>query len=138
MSSVGSLAGVAGIRFGYPVVDSVACLVISIFIFKAAYGICADACRKLVDSSCSPETFGKIARIAKSNREVLSIDTLKTRLYGSRIYVDLEITVDRNSSFERSHAVAEAVHDKIEENIAEVKHCMIHVNPSAPVNHHPV
>lgn len=136
MSSVGSLIGVAGIRLGYPVVDSVACLVISLFIFKAAWDICADACAKLIDAACPPETVGKIERIAKSNRDVLAIDALKTRQYGSKIYVDLEITIDRNATFEHSHAVAESIHNEIEGSVAAVKHCMIHVNPSAMPNHH--
>lgn len=136
LSSVGSLVGIAGMRLGVPAVDSLACLVISAFIFKAAYGICADACRKLIDSSCSPELVGKIERIAKSNREVMAIDALKTRRYGSRVYVDMEITLDRNTSFTHSHEVAENIHDQIEGNFAVVKHCMIHVNPSALINHH--
>lgn len=136
LSSVGSLAGVAGIRLGCPVVDGAACLIISLFIFKAAYNICADACGKLIDAACPPELEGKIERVAKSNREVLAIDALKTRQYGSRIYVDLEITLDRNMSFEHSHEVAESIHDEIEEDFTAVKHCMIHVNPSMLVNHH--
>lgn len=136
MSSVGSLAGIAGLRFGLPAVDSIACFLISIFIFKAAYDICADACRKLVDASGPQEVVRRIEQIAGSNREVLNIDALKTRQYGSKLYVDLEITMDRNTSFTHSHEVAENIHDEIEGDIAAVKHCMIHVNPSMLVNHH--
>jgi cation diffusion facilitator family transporter len=136
LSSVGSLAGVFGMRLGYPVIDAAACLVISVFIFKAAYGICADACAKLVDAACSPELTGRIKKIAKSNREVLAVDALKTRQYGSKIYVDLEITLDRNASLAHSHDVAEEIHNEIEGDFSQVKHCMIHVNPSMLVNHH--
>ncbi|MFU0832094.1 MAG: Cation transporter [Oscillospiraceae bacterium] len=136
LSSVGSLVGIAGMRLGVAAVDSVACIVISAFIFKAAYEICADACRKLIDSSCPPELVSSIERIAKSNREVMAIDALKTRWCGSRVYVDMEITLDRNTSFEHAHKVAENIHDEIEGNFAVVKHCMIHVNPSALINHH--
>jgi cation diffusion facilitator family transporter len=136
LSSVGSLLGIAGMRMGVPAADSVAGLVISAFIFKAAYDICADACGKLIDSSCSPELVSKIERIVKSNREVMAIDALKTRRCGSRVYVDMEITLDRNTSFAHSHEVAENIHDQIEGNFAVVKHCMIHVNPSDLMNHH--
>jgi cation diffusion facilitator family transporter len=51
ISSVGSLIGVAGICLGYPIIDVLACFIISIFIFKAAYDICADACKRMIDAS---------------------------------------------------------------------------------------
>jgi len=136
LSSVGSLIGIAGMRLGYPIVDALASLVISVFILKAAWHICADACANLMDAACPPKIVQKIEQITRSNQEVMAIDALKTRQYGSKIYVDLEITVDRNTTFEHSHEIAEEVHDAIEENIAQVKHCMVHVNPSMLVNHH--
>lgn len=45
-SSIGSFIGILGARVGYPVLDSVACLVICFFIVKAAYDIFMDAIGK--------------------------------------------------------------------------------------------
>lgn len=136
LSSVGSLIGVIGIRLGYPVIDAIACLIISLFIFKAAFDICADACKKIIDTSCSYEIINTIEQIVSSNKDVLAIDVIKTRQYGSKIYVDLEITLDKNISFVHSHNIAHTIHNEIEESIHTVKHCMIHVNPSTLINHH--
>ena len=55
-SSVGALIGIGGARLGYPVMDSVASLVIFVFIVKAAYDIFKDALDKMVDHSCDEET----------------------------------------------------------------------------------
>lgn len=130
-SSVGSLLGVCGLWFGLPVVDGAACLGISVLILKAGLDICMDACRRMVDAAAPKEIVECVRQIAQDNREVLNVDALLTRQFGSRIYVDMEITLDRTVSFEHAHQVAHALHDQIEGDLSCVKHCMIHVNPSA-------
>ncbi len=54
---------------------------------------------------------------------------MKTRIFGSRIYVDIDIFVDGNISVIEGHNIAEKIHDKIEDEITDVKHCMVHVEP---------
>jgi cation diffusion facilitator family transporter len=128
-SSIGSLAGVVGARMGYPVLDSVASLVICVFIVKAAYSIFRDAIDKMVDHSCDEETEKAIRAVALSEKGVLGVDLLHTRVFGSKIYVDMEIAADGNESLKNAHATAETVHDAIEKQFPQVKHIMIHVNP---------
>lgn len=130
LSSVGSLIGVVGLRLGFPIVDAIACLVISLFIFKAAYNIVSDAFRNIVDCTCSDEVVQSIEKVIESNKQVLSIDMLKTRRYGSKIYIDLEITLDKSLTFVESHDIAATIHDNVERQVENVKHCMVHVNPS--------
>jgi divalent metal cation (Fe/Co/Zn/Cd) transporter len=60
---------------------------------------------------------------------VLQIDELKTRTFGSRIFVDVEIGVQGDLSLVEAHAIAEEVHDRIEAEYPAVKHCMVHENP---------
>lgn len=130
LSSIGAFIGIAGSRMGYPILDSAASVVISIFIGKAAYDIFMDAIDKMVDKACGPETEEKIRRIVLEQEGVLGIDSLMTRLFGAKMYVDMEIAADGNQSLYETHAIAERVHDAIEANFPEVKHCMVHVNPA--------
>jgi len=60
----------------------------------------------------------------------MGIDEIKTRLFGSRIYVEVEICMENSKTLTEAHSTAEKVHDNIEKNFPEVKHCMVHVNPS--------
>ena len=60
---------------------------------------------------------------------VKNIDMLHTRLFGARIYVDIEIAADGNMTLREGHEIAQQVHDRIEEKFPLVKHCMVHVNP---------
>jgi len=129
-SSVGALVGIGGAMLGFPVMDSVASLVIFIFIAKAAYDIFKDATDKMVDHSCDEETKKKIYDCVIQNEEVLGIDLLQTRIFGNKIYVDVEILVDGSYTLFKAHDIAEEVHENIEKNFSKVKHIMVHVNPA--------
>jgi cation diffusion facilitator family transporter len=129
LSSIGALVGIAGARMGYPVADAIASLVICLFIVKAAYDIFTDAIDKMVDHSCDQEVEQKLRECILADEGVLGIDLLHTRVFGNKIYVDLEIGADGSQSLNEAHAIAERVHDAIEADFPKVKHIMVHVNP---------
>ena len=60
---------------------------------------------------------------------VLALDDIKTRQFGSRYFVDVEIACDGDLSLREAHAIASRVHDEIEHHFPETKHCLVHVNP---------
>lgn len=128
-SSVGSFAGIFGARLGFPILDPLACIIICLFILKAAIDIFRDAVGKMTDRACDDETIAKMRDLILSQKSVEGIDGLKTRLFGDKIYMDVEIRVDALVRLEEAHLVAQAVHDVIEEQFPKVKHCMVHVNP---------
>lgn len=130
LSSVGALVGIAGAVMGYPVMDSIASIVIFLFIVKAAYDIFKDAVNKMVDHSCDDATENAIAECVLSNDDVVGVDLLRTRTFGNKIYVDAEICADDTLTLREAHAIAEAVHDDIERRFPNVKHIMVHVNPA--------
>ena len=129
LSSIGALIGIGGAMLGYPVMDSIASLVIFVFIIKAAYDIFKDAMDKMVDHACDEETEYEIQKCALRNKEVLGIDLLQTRMFGNKIYIDLEISVNGSYDLWKAHDIAESVHDEIEKEFPKVKHIMVHVNP---------
>lgn len=132
LSSVGSFIGVFGARLGFPILDPIASIVICLFIFHAAYSIFRDAIGKMTDHSCDVETIWNIHSVCASQDDVIEVDSVKTRLFGDRIYVDVEIAVDGSMPLYQAHAAAERTHDAIETQFPAVKHCMVHVNPYRP------
>jgi len=130
LSSIGALVGIAGSRMGYPILDPAASIVISVFIAKASYEIFMDAVNKMVDRACDAGTEAEIRQIVLCQEGVLGIDSLMTRLFGAKIYVDMEIAADGSKTLYETHEIAEQVHDAIEKRFPEVKHCMVHVNPA--------
>lgn len=129
LSSVGSFIGVGGAILGFPILDPIASLVICLFILKAALDIFRDAIGKMTDKSCDEATIDAMRQTVEKVDGVLRIDLIRTRLFGNKVYVDLEIGVDGNLTLNSAHDIAENVHDAIEAQFPKVKHCMVHVNP---------
>ncbi len=129
LSSIGALVGIWGARMGYVWLDSVASLVICVFIVKAAYDIFVDAIEKMVDHACSEQMQQALTDCAKAQDGVMGVSRLKTRQFGNRIYVDIEILADGSITLNRSHEIAEQVHSAIEAQFPDVKHISVRVNP---------
>lgn len=130
-SSIGALVGIVGARMGFPVMDPIASLVIFVFIVKAAYEIFKDAMDKMVDHSCDEKTEEQLRACVCENPDVAGIDLLQTRIFGNKIYVDVEIEVDGSMPLRDAHKIAEQVHCDIEKKFPKVKHIMVHVNPES-------
>ena len=129
LSSVGALIGIGASMLGYKIFDPLACIIIAVCIIKAAVDILIDSINKTVDTSAETEVLKNIERIISREQEIKNIDSIKTRLFGSKLYIDLEIAVDKELSLIDAHDIAHKVHDLLEEKIKNCKHCMVHVNP---------
>ncbi|MDO5403035.1 MAG: cation diffusion facilitator family transporter [Eubacteriales bacterium] len=129
-SSIGSLIGIGGAMLGFPVLDAIASVVICLFILKVAFDILLDAVKKMLDTSCGDEYEIKLKEYILKQKDVVAVDLLHTRMFGNKVYVDLEISVDGNKTFREAHTVAENVHENVEKEFPNTKHIMIHVNPT--------
>ena len=129
LSSVGSLVGIGGAMLGYPILDPIASVIICVFILKAAFDIFRDAIGKMTDEACDDRMVEAVKALVVRQQGVLALEDIKTRMFGNKAYVDIEIAVDGNLLLKEAHNIAEKVHDEVEHNFPEVKHCMVHVNP---------
>ncbi len=130
MSSIGALVGVGGSMLGYPVLDPIASVVICLFILKQGISIIYDALKKMLDTSCGEQFEKEVRQLVDAENQVERIDMLRTRMFGDKVYIDMEIAIDGSMQLTDAHAIAERVHDDIEHTFPEVKHVMIHVNPA--------
>ena len=130
LSSIGALIGIAGARLGVPVMEPIASLIIALFILRVAVRIFRDAVDQMVDHSCDQKTESAFLDTALAQPGVRGVELLRTRMFGNRVYVDLEIAADPSLTLAAAHEIAEQVHDAIETTYPEVKHIMVHVNPA--------
>lgn len=133
-SSVGSFVGIFGARNGYPVLDSIASVIICLFIIKAAVDIFNEAIGKMTDKACGDTFVGEVREVILAQNGVVRIDQLRTRLFGDKMYVDTDISIDGTIPLNDAHKIAHNVHDAIEAEFPKVKHCMIHMNPHNKTN----
>jgi cation diffusion facilitator family transporter len=130
LSSIGSFLGVLGARLGFPIFDPIASVVICLFILKVAFDIFRDAIGKMTDKSADEEIETEMRKLILAQKSVIDIDLFRTRLFGNRIYVDVDISVEGTKALSEAHDIAQQVHDIIEHEFPKVKHCTVHVNPS--------
>lgn len=129
LSSIGSMIGIIGAMMGYKILDPLAGLCICLMILKPGISIFYDATIKMIDHSCSKDIYDQLVHFILLQKEIICIDSLKTRMFSEKYYVDLEIGVDENLSLKEAHQIAHDVHDALEKKFPDIKHCMIHVNP---------
>lgn len=128
-SSIGTFIGILGARFGYTFLDPLAGIIVSLLIIKVGIDLYKRAVKELIDSSADDEVIDKIKNNVLSISRVKEIKNLKTRIFGNKIYVDIEVYVNEELSVREGHDIAELVENSIENEIDMVKHCMVHIEP---------
>ena len=129
LSSIASFAAILASRLGLPILDPICSVVISLFIIYSAISIFREATKEMVDTACDEETYNKILNLVKKCYKNIDIKDLKTRMFGSKIYIDLEIALDGNTSLNKVDNIVRKIHDNVEKEFTLVKHCNIHVIP---------
>lgn len=128
-AALGVVIGVGGAMLGFLFLEPVASLIICLLIFRMGFRIIKIGFSQVVDQAADEETRAKIVAIASHFDGVVRLDDIKTRMFGMKMFVDLEIAVNHQLLISEAHDIAQRLHDHIEAEMPEVKHCMIHVNP---------
>ncbi|MCL2680172.1 MAG: cation diffusion facilitator family transporter [Coriobacteriia bacterium] len=130
LATSGVFIGIAAAQMGLPIMDPIASLVIALLIIRTGVSIISNAVGQVTDKSAGHEFENAIRAIIAENDQVVDIDKLLTRVFGDRIYVDVEISLPGDYSIHDAHAIGDDIHNEIETRMPEVKHCMVHINPA--------
>lgn len=109
--------------------DAVASLIGCGFIFKLVVELFKMSIDGLVDKSASNEINEKAKEIALSVDGVRGISRMRSRQFGSRAFIDMEIYADADITLAEAEIITEKVHHAVQDAIEEVKHCQVHTDP---------
>lgn len=129
LSSVGTFIGILGARLGFPALDPIAGLVVAAMIIKVGVELYLESVSQLVDEAASDSIVSQIEDISRNTLGVEDISELKTRVSGNRIFVDMNIFVDPDITVREGHDISKIVHDRLKEEIEDIKYIMIHIEP---------
>ncbi|MGI6787610.1 MAG: cation diffusion facilitator family transporter [Acholeplasmataceae bacterium] len=132
--SLALLIGVVLALNGFVIFEPIAGIIIAIFIGYNGTQLIIESIGQVVDEAADIEDINQIRELTKSVNGVIKIDKIRTRKFGLKLFVDIEISVDGKLTVDEGHDIAEEVHDIIEDKMDIVKHCMVHVNPYHDVN----
>ena len=132
LTSLAVFFAAVGVMLGYPVLDPIAGVIISIFIFGIVVETTKDIFKRLLDI-VDPSLIDKLEEVTLSMGGVKSVHDVKARWLGHTIRVDISIAVDENLSVREGHNVAVNVHRKLIQEIPHLENITIHVDPDSEI-----
>lgn len=132
LSSVGTMIGIGGAIFlggQWVVLDPLAAIVLSFFIFKVAFDVSYKNLNELLEASLDSETYRSIEDILNSTEGVLGFHELKTRKIGNAMAADVHIEVDRDLNIVDAHEISTQIENRLKEICGSNGHFSIHVEP---------
>jgi len=128
LTSLAALIGIIGSHFIHPLLDPIAGILVSLWIFRAAYGVGKENLGFLTGSSPDDEIKEKILEAAQSVPGVISVHQMVTEYVGPKIVVDIHIDVDQNIKLKEAHEISDKVADAVQA-LPEVDRAYIHPEP---------
>jgi cation diffusion facilitator family transporter len=129
ITSVSTLAGVAGAFFGFGIMDPLAAGLTSFFILHIGYQTFRDSAHDLMDGSAPPDFVAEVTRLAESVERVEHVHDIRARRSGQYMIIDLKLDMDPAMTVKESHDIADRVKRLIFDGFPNVGDVMIHINP---------
>jgi len=133
ITSVAAFIGISIALFlgkGYESADDWAALFASAFILYNSYLIFRPALGEIMDEHLYEDLEAKIRKIAVSVDGVIATEKCYIRKSGMKFHVDLHAVVDGTISVKEGHDISHLLKDSLRENIVELGHVLIHIEPN--------
>ena len=144
ISSIIALIGIAGALLGFPLLDAMAAIGVSLLISKVGWGISYRAFKELIDTALDTEKVKQIEELILSVDGVKAVHSLRTRRMGAYALVDVHIlVVNSRISVSEGHQISEKVTYRLLNHVDEISDVVVHIDPeddenSAPCSHLPL
>ncbi|MCQ1536566.1 cation transporter [Methanosarcina sp. KYL-1] len=127
-TSLAVLIGAVGVWLGYPIIDSLIGMLITIAILKIVLDSSRLVFTRLLDG-VEPEILDKVKNVAECADGVCEVTDVRVRWIGHRLHAEINASVDPSLSVEEGHEIAGAVRQKLLENFSYLSGTTIHVDP---------
>ena len=135
ISSLAAAAGIGGAIAGYPILDSIGAVAISLFILRMGWDLLRENVMALMDTMPDEELVKKIRLAGQDVECVQEIRDLHVRQRGSWFLADLVIAVHPNHTIKTAHNIAHTMEDSIRTKVPKIARVFVHVEPGASDRH---
>ena len=115
---------------GLGLVDPILALLIAGYILWSSYKIGARAFNHLMDKEVPEAQFEQIVEMIEGHAGTLGYHALKTRMSGSKLFIQLHIDVDASLNLQQAHDIAESLEEKLESAFEQAE-VIVHIDPKA-------
>ena len=127
LTSISVIITLIAVKFGYPILDPIASLMIAGFIGYAAVDILKESSRVLSDGVAIP--IQEIKKVVLSIKGVEECHQIRSRGRGDDIHIDLHVLVDPEMHMHRAHHLSYAIENKIKRDFRGVTDVVVHMEP---------
>jgi len=128
LTSLAAFLGILGSSFLHPLFDPAVGLLVSLWIFKAAFYAGKESIRYLTGAGADAEIRQKIIKTASQVDGVLQVHHMMSDYVGPKLIVDMHINLPIESSFQEVHVIEDRVVAALEA-LPEVDRAYVHVEP---------
>ena len=128
-ASILVLVGVGSGYLGYPSIEGIIGVVISIFILRMGLKLAWNSLLGLMDAVEDPDQMLKIKEIAEQIRGVREAYNIRCRRTGPFCMGELTIGVERKLSVDQAHLLSDEVETRIKKEIPSIESIVIHIEP---------
>lgn len=128
-TSLAVLLGALGVWAGFPILDPLIGVAITVAILFIVKGAAQSVWRRLIDG-IEPDIVDQLERIPTAVPGVRDVHRVRARWVGHKVEADLHITVDPNLSVSDAHAIAEAVERTLRDHVRALGGAVVHVCPA--------
>ena len=108
--------------------DAAAAIAVALYILHTSWRLTRGALDPLLDSQLPQEDIDIVREILNADIQVLEFHKLRTRRSGSFRYIDAHVLMDDNLTLLESHAITEALEDRMRQRLPNVQ-VTLHTEP---------
>jgi cation diffusion facilitator family transporter len=127
-TSLAVAVGTGGVWLGYPIVDPLVGLVITVAILRIVWESGATIFTRLLDG-VEPTVLADIMHAIRHLPEVQEVTQVRARWVGHRLHAELNIAVNPQLSVAQGHAIAAEVRHQLLHHVLHLANAIIHVDP---------
>jgi ferrous-iron efflux pump FieF len=109
-------------------IDVVTAILIALYLLYNAWGITCEALSEITDRELDDEIKQNIIALAISSEGVMGVHDVRSRISGSRFFVELHLEFDGNMTLYQTHHLAELAEEKILKQYPQAQ-IIIHQDP---------
>ena len=129
ISSISILVGVVVANMGYPKLDPIIGLIISLMIFKTAFEVAKDNLDNIMGKIPSEELIEQIKKAALSVDNVCGAHDIRINYFGSYATVTMHIEVPQDLNIVEAHEISHEVQDEVISDIDIIHGVTVHTCP---------
>jgi cation diffusion facilitator family transporter len=129
ISSIIVLIGIAGSMAGYPALDAVGAIGVSLLIGKIGWDLGWAGVRELVDTGATTEQLDEMGNTIRGVDGVEAFHDLRTRRMGQKLLVEVHVLVASQVTVSEGHMIGDRVHAELMRKYEYVSEVLVHVDP---------